>query len=75
MLRCTVCDEPISEDRIMVYLSVAKKLPETCIKHAPTCKPVGFVVYGHKTAGDVMFHPNPTQEQVRQMKRAYARGR
>ena len=77
MLRCLVCDNEIAEDRIKAFLKITNgnELPATCEQHAKPLECVGYTIYGHKTAGDVVFLINPTSEQKRQMERAYRRAR
>lgn len=47
----------------------------TCIKHASNSKKVGFMVYGHKTAGEVVILDGKNSEHVRQAERTYRRER
>jgi hypothetical protein len=47
----------------------------TCIAHASTSKKVGYMVYGHKTAGEVVILDGQNKEHVRQAERAYRRDR
>jgi len=75
MNRCVVCNEPIDPCRIMAVLNLTGNPPDTCLAHSTKSRPVGYTVYGHKTAGDVVFLQNPTPEQKRIMRREYRRSR
>lgn len=47
----------------------------TCIEHSNAKKPVGFMVYGHKTAGEIVIVNKDDEETLRQAQRAYRRSR
>lgn len=68
---CTICNEPIPLERL-------EALPNTlfCIKHAPTNNPIGFLVYSHKTAPQlIILPPSTSPETIRQARRAHRRAR
>lgn len=49
----------------------------TCVHHGHQKPHIGFMVYGHKTAGDIQIIPDNsrTQESLRLARRANARSR
>jgi hypothetical protein len=62
------CGQEIPEERIEMGFN-------TCIAHASASKKVGYMVYGHKTAGEVVILDGQNKEHVRQAERAYRRDR
>jgi hypothetical protein len=77
-LKCSVCDKPISMDRVQIYLDIKGYPPETCTECDKTIKKMAFEIYPHKTGGDV-FVVDPTapngKENLRRLMREYHRGR
>ena len=69
MTTCLICNQPIPLERL-------EAIPNTqfCVKHVPNTKPLGFLVYSHKTAPELMIIP-PTPEAIRQARRAHRRAR
>ena len=74
MHRCSKCDNPISAERIKAYLDLFGRLPDTCTEHSDVKKNGAFMVYGHKTAGEVVVVENKG-DNLRQAQRAYKRSR
>jgi 6-phosphogluconate dehydrogenase (decarboxylating) len=79
-LRCEICDEIISPERIEAFLDATGKLPQKCIKcaHVGFKKSVVLMDYAHKTAGEavVIDGENPNfKENLRRAKRVYKRSR
>jgi len=70
MRKCEECGIEIPKERL-------EALPDTttCVKHSNVKGKVGFMVYGHKTAPEVMFVEGDDEEGLRQAKRADQRGR
>jgi hypothetical protein len=62
------CGNPISDERYEAGYT-------TCIKHASKTKKVGFMVYGHKTAGEIAVIDPSNSEALRIAHRANNRSR
>jgi len=76
--RCVTCNCYIPLERLL-YLREKDK-PITCILHSKEEPTIGFMVYGHKTAGAVVIVPKDANGQndpntVEIAKRAYRRAR
>lgn len=66
-MRCH-CGVEIPEERVELGLT-------TCKTHSRAAKPVGFMVYGHKTAPDIVIVNSNNKEQLRQALNADERKR
>ncbi len=62
------CGVEIPEERIELGLT-------TCKIHSTAVKPVGFMVFGHKTAPDIVIVNSKNKEQLRQAQNADQRRR
>jgi hypothetical protein len=67
---CIKCGDLIPEGRREVLPST-----ETCVRCSTVVKHVGFQIYAHKTAGEVMIVPGDDAEGVRQARAVYLRTR
>lgn len=67
---CEVCGEEIHPERLEV-------LPDTttCTVHSRAVATKGFMVYPHKTGGEVIMIKGENKEALRQAKRAFNRSR
>lgn len=67
---CEVCGESIHPERLEV-------LPDTttCAEHSRAVATQGFMVYPHKTGGEVILISGDNKEALRQARRAYHRSR
>lgn len=75
---CKVCGVEIPEERLEFLRAYEREL--TCVKHSKEQIVRTFMVYQHKTAGDLVVIPNKQdgtndEELVRQAERAYRRAR
>jgi hypothetical protein len=70
VMLCKVCSIEIPAERLEI-------LPHTttCVKHSVEPKNKAFMVYGHKTGGEVVVVNGSNKEAIRQAERAYARAR
>jgi hypothetical protein len=62
------CGEPIPQERAEFGFN-------TCVKHSSAKPSVGFMSYGHKTAGEVVIISGNDEEQKRIARRCYERKR
>ena len=69
-MTCTGCGCQIPQIRLDAIPGV-----QTCVKCSDEPKRVGFMVYGHKTAGEVLTVDPRNSEALRQAQRAYRRAR
>ena len=69
-MKCSHCNAQITPARLEI-------LPDTktCAACSTEQRRVGFLVYGHKTAGEVVMVDGGNREAVRQAERAYRRAR
>ena len=69
-MKCSHCNAQITPARLEI-------LPDTktCALCSTEQRRVGFLVYGHKTAGEVVIIDGGNREAVRQAERAYRRAR
>lgn len=77
-LRCIHCDEAISAERQIHFLSCRGSLPEECEKCSTEVRNSAFQVFPHKTGGDaVVINANGAggSERLRQAIRANDRSR
>lgn len=67
---CINCGLPIPEERL-------KLLPKTqvCVKCSGQKRYIGYPVFAHKTAPEVVFTDPDNQESFRQLNRGYRRKR
>lgn len=77
-MECTKCGSIVPNARVEFLTERSK--PITCLICSKEQKQIGFVVYGHKTAGSVITVPqNPDgtndPEKIRIAQRAYRRSR
>jgi hypothetical protein len=70
MVYCRVCGNPLPIERL-------EALPNTttCVDHSDATPKVGFMVYGHKTAGECILIDPRDQEALRRAHRANSRSR
>ena len=70
MIKCISCDSEIDAERLEV-------LPDTksCVKCSREPVSIGFMEYGHKTAGYVQIIKGNDQEGLRRAQRAFRRAR
>lgn len=78
MAQCLECGVEIPEERLAILKE--KGWPMHCVKCSKVQAPAVFMIYSHKTAGEVMIVPNNpdgtrNEELVRQAERAYRRSR
>jgi hypothetical protein len=68
--KCDTCDKPIPSERL-------EALPETttCVKHSREAGYIGVNIFAHKTAPELGMVKGDREESVRQLWRAYNRGR
>ncbi len=69
-MRCVTCDDEIPAGRLEVLPNT-----ETCVQCSTVEKHVGFQIYAHKTAGEVMIVPGNDREGIRQARAVYQRKR
>ena len=62
------CGKIIPEERLEFGFT-------TCLDCSKESKPIGFMVYGHKTAGEIVIIDSKDSESVRQAHRAHRRDR
>lgn len=62
------CGQEIPQERVELGFN-------TCVKHSGQSPHVGFMTYGHKTAGEVTIISSSNPENVRIARRAYERKR
>ena len=67
MLKC-FCGREIPEERIEFGF-------KTCVEHSGAKQSIGFMSYGHKTAGEVVIISGSDKEQQRIARRCYERKR
>lgn len=78
MVQCIECGAQIPKERLVILRS--KGWPTHCVKCSRVQAPAAFMIYSHKTAGELMIIPNNpdgtrNEELVRQAERAYKRAR
>jgi hypothetical protein len=69
-MTCSSCGNEIPPERLEVLPHT-----KTCAACSTEQRRVGFLVYGHKTAGEVVMVDGGNREAVRQAERAYRRAR
>jgi hypothetical protein len=77
-MKCIECQDEIPEERIEILN--AKNWPIRCVKCSKVQPKMGFLIYSHKTAGEIVVIPNNSdgthnEESIRQGNRAYHRAR
>lgn len=75
---CSVCNGPISIERIECFLEIKGCLPTTCVGCSSEKKNVALMDYGHKTGGEpVVVSTNGIngKENIRRAMRVYNRSR
>ncbi len=70
MVCCEVCNEPIDAERLEVLPNTT-----TCPTHSRAVAAKGFMVYPHKTGGEVVLISGDNKEALRLAKRANNRSR
>ena len=70
MKKCKTCDNEIPQARIEALPNT-----DTCVEHSEETPYVGYNVYYHKTAPEVIKTKAKNTEAIRQMRRAYKRSR
>lgn len=70
MVCCEVCNEPIDSERLEVLPNTT-----TCPVHSRAVATKGFMVYPHKTGGEVLLVKGDDKEALRQAERAFRRAR
>lgn len=69
-MNCSQCNREIPTERLEILPNT-----NTCAACSTEQRRVGFLVYGHKTAGEVVMVDGGNREAVRQAERAYRRAR
>ena len=67
---CEICNEPIHQERLEVFPDTTR-----CPTHSNAVPVKGFMVYPHKTGGEVVLIPTSNKEAIRQAQRANRRAR
>lgn len=67
---CKYCNQVIPAERLEALPST-----ETCVKHSDVVKNKAFMVFGHKTGGQVTIVNGANKEAIRQAERANRRAR
>lgn len=68
--RCEVCDIVIPAERMEALPNATR-----CVKHSDTARNKAFMVFGHKTGGEVTVVNGNNREAIRQAERANRRAR
>lgn len=68
MKQACVCGAEIPEERLELGLT-------TCVAHSRQSPSQGFMMYGHKTAGEVVIINGGDPEKLRQARNCYERKR
>lgn len=77
-MNCIDCGNEIPKERVEILKD--KNWPMRCVNCSKVEGPVGFMIFSHKTAGEVMIIPRNEDgtnntEALRQAERAYKRSR
>jgi len=77
-VKCIDCQEDFPDERLEILQE--KGWPLRCVKCSKVQPKVSFMIYGHKTAGEVIVIPNQPDgthnpELIRQAERAFKRSR
>jgi hypothetical protein len=74
VFHCSKCSSEISNARVQYFIETDGRPPEHCLTCSEEIKNVGFMVFSHKTAPELVRLKNPSKETLRQARNAHTRG-